>query len=142
MSSQQHDQQSVLYQAVAETKKGHGGEDISLGYMPGGEQNEKLLGVIGLERLNGTLRAHRARIWGLVISIKHRRQGISRQLCVHTIEQARKMTVEKLSLELTGEAVAALHLYRNLGFRIESVEPLALKMDGRYLDEIRMALCF
>ena len=102
----------------------------------------KLLGVIGLERMSGTLRAHRARLWGLITDTKYRRQGIARQLCTHAINQARSMSVEKLSLELTGEAVPALHLYRSLGFRIESVEPLALKLDDRYLDEIRMALCF
>ena len=104
--------------------------------------NNQLLGVIGLERMSGVLRAHRARFWGLITDTKYRRQGIARQLCAHAMDQARDMSVEKLSLELTGEAVPALHLYRSLGFRIESVEPLALKLDGRYLDEIRMVLCF
>ena len=102
----------------------------------------ELLGVAGLERMSGELRAHRARIWGLVIDTHYRRQGIARELCEHSIKYAHDMKIEKLSLELTGEAVAALHLYRSLGFRIESVEPLALKLEGRYLDEIRMALCF
>ncbi len=103
---------------------------------------QRLIGVIGVERLSGMLRRHRAHIHGLLVDGDYRRQGVARTLCQHAIEQARRMEVEKLSLELTGEAVAALHLYRSLGFRIESVEPLALKLEGRYLDEIRMSLCF
>ncbi len=101
-----------------------------------------LLGMVGIERLKGGLRCHRGRIWGLMVDADQRRRGTARQLCGQAIVLARQMGVEKLGLELTGEALAALHLYRSLGFRIEGIEPLALKLDGRYLDEIRMALYF
>lgn len=102
----------------------------------------QLVGALALERLRGQLRLHRGRLWGLAVMPDARRQGVARALCAQAITTARRLEgVEKLSLELTGEAVAALRLYRSLGFRIEGVEPLALKLNGRYLDEIRMALC-
>ena len=102
----------------------------------------QLQGVIAIEQLAGALRAHRGRIWGLMVDPDCRRQGVARQLCQQALDTGKALALEKISLELTGEAVAALHLYRALGFRIESIEPLALKLDGRYLDEIRMSLCF
>ncbi|MEH6624976.1 MAG: GNAT family N-acetyltransferase [Motiliproteus sp.] len=100
-----------------------------------------LRGIIAIERLSGSLRSHRGRIWGLLVDPDFRRQGVARELCLLSIAQAKKMALEKVNLELTGEAVAALHLYRVLGFRIECIEPLAFKHHGRYLDEIRMTLC-
>ncbi|MCW8886279.1 MAG: GNAT family N-acetyltransferase [Motiliproteus sp.] len=104
-------------------------------------KTDQLQGVIALERLNGALRTHRGRIWGLLVDPDCRRQGTARALCQQALESAKQMELEKINLELTGEAVAALHLYRDLGFRIESIEPLAFKLDGRYLDEIRMSRC-
>lgn len=109
-----------------------------LGYFHHGE----MLGAIGVEQLYGDLRRHKGRIWGLMVSPEHRRQGIARELCNAAVETAKDYGVEKLSLELTSEAVAAMKLYRSLDFRIETVEPMALKFEGRYLDEIRMAICF
>ncbi len=101
----------------------------------------RLRGIIAIERLSGDLRSHRGRIWGLLVDPDFRRQGIARALCQRAMLQAKEMTLEKVNLELTGEAVAALHLYRELNFRIECIEPLAFKFQGRYLDEIRMTRC-
>lgn len=109
-----------------------------LGYFHQGE----LRGAVGIEQLYGDLRCHKGRVWGLMVSPDYRRQGIARQLCEAAIQTAKEYGVEKLSLELTSEAVAAMQLYRRLGFRIETVEPMALKLEGRYLDEIKMAICF
>lgn len=105
-------------------------------------QHGELVGAIGIEQLYGDLRRHKGRIWGLMVSPDYRRQGIARLLCEEAVKTAQKYGVEKLSLELTSEAVAAMQLYRSLNFRIETVEPMALKLEGRYLDEIKMALCF
>lgn len=77
-----------------------------------------LLGSIGVEQLHGQLRQHRGRLWGLMVAPEQRRQGIARLLCEHAIEQARQLGIEKLGLELTSEAQAAMQLYRSLGFRI------------------------
>ncbi|WP_207061462.1 GNAT family N-acetyltransferase [Motiliproteus sp. SC1-56] len=104
---------------------------------PGGQ----LLGSLALERLYGDYLRHKARIWGLMVDPGQRRRAVASQLCQRAIREAQAMDgVEKLVLELTGEAVAAMHLYRGLGFRIEGVEPLSLKQQNRYLDEIQMGL--
>lgn len=112
--------------------------NLILGFFQHGE----LLGTVGIEQLYGDLRRHKGRVWGLMVSPEHHRQGIARQLCEDAVKTAKDFGVEKLSLELTSEAVAALQLYRSLGFRIETVEPMALKLEGRYLDEIKMAIYF
>lgn len=109
-----------------------------LGYF----QQGKLIGAVGVEQLYGDLRRHKGRLWGLMVLPDQRRQGVARKLCEAAITMATTYPVEKLGLELTSEAIAAMRLYRSLGFKIETVEPMALKSEGRYLDEIRMALCF
>lgn len=105
-------------------------------FSPQGE----LLGMVGIEQLNGLMRCHKARLWGLMVHPTGRRRGLAQQLCQQAIAFARQLNTEKITLELTGSAIAALHLYRGLGFRIETVEPMALKLNSQYLDEIRMAL--
>lgn len=112
--------------------------NLVIGYF----QQNKLVGTIGVEQLHGDLRKHKSRIWGLMVLPECRRQGVARALCETAIDQAKAFGADKLGLELTGEAVAALQLYRSLGFRIETIEPMALKLEGRYMDEIRMAICF
>lgn len=104
--------------------------------------DDQLLGAVGVERLHGGMLQHRGRIWGLMVCPNSRRQGIARQLCEAAVQEAKQLEVEKLGLEVTGDAIAAMQLYRSLGFRIETIEPLALKLDGHYMDEIRMSLCF
>ncbi len=102
---------------------------------------DNFLGLVGMTHYGCALRRHKAHIWGLSVIPKSRRKGVGKALCEALVLHARTLTsIEKLTLTLTGEAVAALHLCRGLGFRIEGVEPMSMKLEGRYLDEIRMAL--
>ena len=68
-----------------------------------------------------------------------RRTGIGRRLVEAIVDLARHR-VELIQLSLVRDNEPARHLYASLGFREYGVEKNALKQDGRYYDEVLMAM--
>jgi ribosomal protein S18 acetylase RimI-like enzyme len=59
------------------------------------------------------------------------------------LERAAKVSgVEQILLSVTSTQIAAVKLYRSLGFEPFGLEPRALKVGGRFIDEEYMGMQF
>jgi ribosomal protein S18 acetylase RimI-like enzyme len=77
---------------------------------------------------------------GMGLLPEYRGRGLGRQLAVQTIDAARQAGIERVELEVFASNTVAIGLYRALGFVVEGTKRNARKLDGRYDDNILMAL--
>ena len=100
---------------------------------------EALLGTAGFHAAHGEKEAHKGRLWGMYVRPAARGTGVGRKLCEAVIALARdRVDVVQLSVVRGNES--ARRLYAALGFVEWGLERKALKQDGRYVDEVHMAL--
>lgn len=71
--------------------------------------------VVGMGLLG--VRGQRAWIGGMGVVPEYRHQGIGRRIMTHLIEQARKMAVRHIQLEVITRNRIAFDLYQSIGFR-------------------------
>lgn len=69
-----------------------------------------------------------------------RGQGLGARLAAAAIERAWTEGLERIELEVFASNERAIALYRRLGFTVEGVKHRARKLDGRYDDNVFMAL--
>jgi ribosomal protein S18 acetylase RimI-like enzyme len=69
-----------------------------------------------------------------------RGQGIGRALMEAAIEQARRRGARRLTLRVLGPNTRAQALYESLGFEVEGVQREEFLLEGRYVDDVLMAL--
>jgi ribosomal protein S18 acetylase RimI-like enzyme len=100
-----------------------------------------LVGIVGVY-LNTRLKsAHKAHIWGMYVSPRHRGSGRGRSLMEAAIEFARACAgITQIHLSVSETAAPALALYEELGFVAWGTEPCALRMNQDFLDEHHMVL--
>lgn len=77
---------------------------------------------------------------GIGIVPAFRAQGLGRRLVTAAIERAWKAGIERIELEVFGSNARAMSLYESLGFVHEGVRKRARKLDGRYDDDVLMAM--
>jgi ribosomal protein S18 acetylase RimI-like enzyme len=102
---------------------------------------QELVGVAGFRRVDGAKTEHKAVLWGMYVRPQARKSGTGRRLADAVAAHA-ATRVEQLQLAVVSENEAALRLYAAVGFVEYGREVKALKQDGRYYDEILMALHF
>jgi RimJ/RimL family protein N-acetyltransferase len=102
---------------------------------------EELVGVAGFRRQEGAKTEHKAVLWGMYVRPDARKSGAARRLVDAVVAHA-ATRVEQLQLAVVSENAAAIRLYTAAGFVEYGREVEALKLDGRYFDEILMALFF
>ena len=100
-----------------------------------------ILGVAGYLTQAGAKQAHKGLLWGMYVRPAARRGGVGRHLVAAVLDHARSR-VELLQLAVVSENEAARRLYGSLGFAAYGHEVHALKQNGRYYDEILMAVAF
>jgi RimJ/RimL family protein N-acetyltransferase len=105
----------------------------------GAFRDAELVGIAGLAIQQGQKKAHKGTIWGMYVRPDARGAGIGRRLMEVVIELARHR-VELVQLTVVRDNERARRLYASLGFREYGVEKHALKHNGRYYDEILMAM--
>jgi ribosomal protein S18 acetylase RimI-like enzyme len=99
-----------------------------------------LVGLTGLRRETMHKLAHKAEVWGVYVVPAQRRRGLGRQLLRAALAEAAAMPgVRQLNLGVNAGNVAAIALYRGLGFEPFGVERGFLQVDGVLHDEIHMA---
>jgi RimJ/RimL family protein N-acetyltransferase len=103
-----------------------------------GFQDHALLGTVGFTAQLGAKRAHKGMLWGMYVRPAARGSGLARGLVEAVLEHARGR-VELVQLTVVAENVVARRLYGSFGFEPYGVEERALKIDGRYLDDVLMA---
>ena len=77
---------------------------------------------------------------GMGVVPAFRDRGIGRRLATAALEAAWSAGIERVELEVFTSNRRAIALYEKLGFVIEGVKHRARKLDGRYDDELFMAL--
>jgi ribosomal protein S18 acetylase RimI-like enzyme len=103
----------------------------------------KLRGTAGFVRETQPKSRHKGRIWGVYLNAELRGQGIGRRMLQTVLDRAAKIGgLEQIMLSVTTTQAAAIATYRSLGFTSFGVEPNALKIGDRYVDEEYMILLF
>jgi ribosomal protein S18 acetylase RimI-like enzyme len=105
----------------------------------GAFQEGELAGVVGYFTQRGRKRAHKGMLWGMYVRPGARNAGLGAAL-VETVVKHARARVELLQLTVVSENVEARRLYTRHGFVEYGLEKDALKQDGRYYDEILMAI--
>jgi RimJ/RimL family protein N-acetyltransferase len=99
----------------------------------------KILGVAGFAVRDGEKEAHKGLLWGMYVRPDARGAGVARRLVEAVIAYARPH-VELIQLSVVVGNEQARRLYARLGFVEYGIERNSLKHDGRYYDEILMAM--
>lgn len=100
----------------------------------------ELVGVAGLRREALAQARHKAVLWGVLVSPDRRRDGLARKLLSRVQSFARDEGVLQIQLGVNVDNLGARNLYRSLGFASFGVEPRAMRVGDRYVDEEHMVL--
>ncbi|MBR0872904.1 GNAT family N-acetyltransferase [Bradyrhizobium tropiciagri] len=103
----------------------------------GAFDGRELVGILGFIIGDGPKRRHKGTLVGMYVRASGRRTGVGRRLVEAALDLAAQ-SVELVDLGVTGGNEPAYRLYRSMGFVEYGVERHALKIDGRYYDEILM----
>jgi ribosomal protein S18 acetylase RimI-like enzyme len=112
------------------------------GFILGAFDGAALVGTVGCVRHQGAKVRHKAFIWAVYVAPEVRGKGVARQLMEAAIARARSewAGLRQIHLAVVATNAPARRLYRRLGFEVYGVEPAALHVDGRDLDEELMVL--
>ncbi|WP_132550101.1 GNAT family N-acetyltransferase [Rhizobium azibense] len=118
----------------------HFAERLENGLVIGGFFDDGMLaGTIGVSKSKGIKTQHVGSIWGMFVRQTARRTGLSRLLLSAAVDEV-GTTLRSLRLSVVSSNVAAIRLYRSMGFNEWAVEVEALKVGDIYHDEILMRL--
>jgi RimJ/RimL family protein N-acetyltransferase len=98
-----------------------------------------LLGIAGFRAQPGAKQAHKGLLWGMYVRPSARGTGVAKGLVGAVVGHARQR-VELLQLSVVSDNEAAKRLYRHFGFVAYGHEVHSLKQNGRYYDQVLMAL--
>jgi RimJ/RimL family protein N-acetyltransferase len=96
-----------------------------------------LAGMAGYVAQESSKQAHKALLWGMYVRSAARNSGLGRKLVAAVLSHARGR-VEMVQLAVVSENKGARRLYNALGFVEYGLEKRALKLNGRYYDEVLM----
>jgi ribosomal protein S18 acetylase RimI-like enzyme len=83
---------------------------------------------------------HVLELRGLAIDPSMHRRGIGRRLLEEAADEARSRGARRLSLRVLAPNSAARSLYESCGFEVEGVLRGEFLLNGRYVDDVMMAL--
>jgi len=124
------DERKFLNRIIAGRKTG---DEISLGAFDG----VRMVGHCHVARRNQRDVRHTG-VYGITILDGYRRIGIGARLTESVLEQASKMGVWLVELEVMGINEAAIGLYEKMGFRMAGVIPNKILRRGRSIDIVVM----
>ncbi|SYZ73182.1 hypothetical protein TRIP_C21300 [Candidatus Zixiibacteriota bacterium] len=111
-------------------------------FVLGAFDGDRLLGSVAFRREDSIKEKHRGWIWSVYTRPEARGRGISRQLMLKLIEEARRMEgLEILNLVVALTQTGARTLYTSLGFFTTGLILHEYKLpDGRYIDHEEMMM--
>ena len=102
-----------------------------------------LVGMAGAHWSSKAKLRHVAGVYGVYVSPDQRGKGLAPRLMRRLLTELRSMgPIEKVSLMVNTEALAAIRLYEKLGFEIVGTAHREEKVDGRYYNLHYMELHF
>ena len=84
--------------------------------------------------------SHVLEVKGLTVDPAHRRRGIGRELIEAAVREASARGARRLTLRVLAPNQGARALYERCGFSVEGVLREEFRLDGRYVDDVLMAL--
>lgn len=99
---------------------------------------EEVVGLIGLLQRENQSSKHCGYVISMWVKPQFRGQGIAKSLLTKLQNDAPKLGLKKLSLQVTSTKTAAFGLYQDLGFKTVGLLKNNLLKDGKYLDEYLM----
>jgi ribosomal protein S18 acetylase RimI-like enzyme len=81
-------------------------------------------------------------VLGMGVVSEYRGNGIGHALIRSVLESAKARGLKRIELVVREKNLAALSLYRKVGFRVEGIKHQAARLDGEYENIISMALLF
>lgn len=110
-------------------------------FVVGAVEEAKLVGMAGFYRDQGLKTRHKGHVWGVYVSPEARGKGAGRAMMQKLLERAETVSgVEQVLISVTATQTAAIELYRSLGFERFGLEPQALKVEERFIDEEYMLM--
>ena len=107
----------------------------------GAFENDELVGLVALGRLDGVKLSHKALIWSMYVRPEFRRKGLARALLGAALSLAGQVPgVQQVNLSVNAGNLGALRLYESVGFKAYGREPGALLINGELHDEIHLSL--
>jgi RimJ/RimL family protein N-acetyltransferase len=97
-----------------------------------------LLGMVGFLVPEAAKLSHKGVLWGMFVRPEARGAGVGAALVARLLAHAAEH-VEAVRLTVVATNEAALRLYARAGFTEYGLERRALKVDGRYYDELLMS---
>jgi ribosomal protein S18 acetylase RimI-like enzyme len=83
---------------------------------------------------------HVVSVHGLAVAPAFQRRGVGRELLRAAADEARGRGARRLTLRVLGTNAGARALYEACGFTVEGVLRDEFLLDGRYVDDVLMAL--
>lgn len=105
----------------------------------GAFRGTELVGIAALTILEAKKESHKGLLRSMYVKPQARKAGVGRQLIETMIASARGR-IELLNLVVVSDNHPAIRLYESLGFKTYGLEKNSLKQDGKYFDELLMAL--
>jgi RimJ/RimL family protein N-acetyltransferase len=97
-----------------------------------------IAGICAFSRVTHTRKeAHRGDLGSMYVRAAYQGQGVAEALLKAVFDVAQE-TVEQISLAVNAENARAVAFYKRMGFRECGRMPRAIKVDGRYYDEMEM----
>jgi RimJ/RimL family protein N-acetyltransferase len=103
----------------------------------GGFRDQTPLATAGFRIQAGAKSAHKGMLWGMYVRREARGSGLARRMVEAVLDHARNR-VELIQLTVVAGNLNAHRLYVSCGFKEYGIEERALKLEGRYLDEVLM----
>ncbi len=103
------------------------------------EIDQKLIGMAGIRRYQGSKVRHSAMIGGVYVRPAWRGQRLAMALIEACHNWAKKNELVSLKLAVVTTNLAALQVYKRLGFQIYGTEPKVILHAGVYYDEYLLA---
>jgi putative acetyltransferase len=103
------------------------------------EADGKVVGNSSVTRYSRTSQSHLGML-GISVKADYRETGIGTEMMKVLIEESRKIGLKLLILDVFGTNDRARHVYEKAGFKEVGRVPGGLFRNGKYIDDVRMAL--
>jgi len=100
---------------------------------------QRIVGTASLKFNAQEVFKHKAE-FAITVHDDYQNLGVGTALLNHTLNIARKKNLKKIFLTVNNGNARALHVYEKAGFKMEGILRKEVCLNGKYLDEYRMAL--
>jgi len=112
-------------------------EALDKAYVLGAFEAGAMIGMARLDRLEGPKERHKCSLTGMYVRAGCRRAGVGRAL-LDAAEAIASAFAEQLLINVVAANLAARRFYEGCGFVVYGEAPRALKIEGRYENELLM----